>query len=156
MAKARKKKVKFIQLNEKDEGHKQNYWDLIQLLESTLLGQRYPNLLSDLYSELHNVPRTLVAIQGEAIVGGVIRGECFSGNVTVRYIGVSPELHGIGIGRTLMQKVEEFAQRTKAPCIKVETTSDISNFFSKMGYDITKRAGDSPDGYEYLMMEKPL
>lgn len=155
MAKSVKKnrRIKILPLSEKDHSF---YWDLIQVLESTLLGERYPHHLSELYSETRNVPRTIVAVCGDAVVGGIIRGECPSGDVTVRYIGVAPELQGTGIGKTLMEHVEKFAKRTSAPGVKLETTPDVSDFFARRGYNIANKTTNPADSREYLIMAKQL
>lgn len=93
----------------------------------------------------------LVAVEenADAVAGYVLYGPTpiASGNVTLYWIAVDPHFQGQGVGRRLMQQVENYAQSLQGRLIYLETSSQggyqrTRKFYRQAGYVEESRLRD--------------
>lgn len=72
-------------------------------------------------------------------VVGYVQAELLDGNAHVAQVSVVPQCAGRGIGRLLMQTVEEWGSRCGCPGVTLTTFRDVpwnSPYYTKLGYRV--------------------
>ena len=73
--------------------------------------------------------RVFVACSGKQVVGTA----SFDGR-RVRAVFVAPDRHGSGIGRLLMERVEDLARKQGITQLEVPASINANGFYEKLGY----------------------
>ena len=89
--------------------------------------------LAQTFRDIRNQPRMVIQLQSAGqIRGGVI---AFGSEiVTVRAIGLDPELRSMGLGRRLLDAVETLALAGGARSIVLGAVDDARGFYERLGY----------------------
>lgn len=89
---------------------------------------------------------------------GTITGKHESGVVYIFTMIVSENRRGEGIGRSLVDTVEQFAQEMNAHKLHLETGAlwDAVPFYESTGFSIIARIPDHHFHQDFLIMEKPV
>ncbi len=81
----------------------------------------------------------LVARQGDRVVGSV-RGIVAGTTCTIRGLGIEPELHGQGIGSSLLRAIEAAHPRVERFDLTTNAMMDSNvRFYERHGYRVTER-----------------
>lgn len=90
-------------------------------------------------------------------IAGVARIQMNSlSEAQIRYMAVAPEFRGRGIGRLLVESLEEVAREQGAEKIMLDARSEAVGFYLVLGYQVV---GDSYllfDAIQHYLMEKVL
>lgn len=115
--------------------------------EIEVWGENYERINFDDYNELIEKDEILVALHEGEVVGGVHYYEREAGMYAFSLLCADFEKSGLGIGRHLIQKVEEIATNKKASeiqieilrpkGIEVEFKKRISSWYQRLGYNYT-------------------
>jgi ribosomal protein S18 acetylase RimI-like enzyme len=90
-----------------------------------------------------------------AVIGGLIGATCWNW-LSVKYLWVCPTQRGKGLGKTLMDMVEEYARTTRG-CIgsHVDTHSfQAKDFYLRLGYVVVGEIEDYPVGHSRIYLKK--
>ena len=70
---------------------------------------------------------------------GTVSGDFESGTVYVKKLLSAEKMRSQGVGRLLLEKVEEYAKKMNAHKVWLQTGDDwkVNEFYNKMGYKIT-------------------
>jgi ribosomal protein S18 acetylase RimI-like enzyme len=97
----------------------------IELVERALdrpLVKRYP--MADVFSHWATWDTAYVAVEGDAIVGfAAVEFEAWHRRLVLWHLYVAPERRRQGIGRALLEQVEQHGRRRKAHRVWLETTN---------------------------------
>ena len=113
----------------------------IDFLKKTDLGSQYPKerFRERIEKLVQNVSISLVARDGEIIVGVLFGLTDFSYWLYVTDLGVVREYEGQGIGRSLMKKAHELAGGEKDIAVYLVANENAIAFYEKLGM---KKAND--------------
>lgn len=99
-------------------------------------------------------PLAVFARDGERIVAG-LAGETYAGWLFIRYLWVSDELRGNGVGRRLMDAAEARALERGSHSAFVDTFSfQAPVFYRKLGYETFGELDWSPDFKRYFLRKR--
>ena len=111
----------------------------IDFLKKTDLGSQYPNerFRERIEKLVQNVSISLVARDGEIIVGVLFGLTDFSYWLYVTDLGVVREYEGQGIGRSLMKKAHELAGGEKDIAVYLIANENAIPFYKKLGMKLS-------------------
>lgn len=92
--------------------------------------------------------------KGETVGAGRCRSSDGSGKV--ERICVSPSSRKQGIGRALMQKIEEYAQKQNMPALTLHAQTQAIPFYKQLGYEICSNETFLDAGIPHVSMKKSL
>lgn len=84
------------------------------------------------------------AFDGDKLVGYVLAQKPFGGVVFVVWIAILPEFQGRGIGKSLMQKIEEVVKPFGVHNLQLNADAKNLSFYEKLGYE---KIGFDKKGY---------
>ena len=119
------------------------------------IGREPAPMLAD-YAALIRRGAVYVLAEGDT-VAGVLVVEPVGDAVLVENVAVCPPYQGMGLGRQLMQFVEEFAYENDLRKVSLYTNEQMTEniaFYEKLGYREIDRRLD--DGYRRVFMSKEL
>ena len=111
----------------------------IDFLKKTDLGSQYPKerFRERIEKLVQNVSISLVARDGEIIVGVLFGLTDFSYWLYVTDLGVAREYEGQGIGRSLMKKAHELAGGEKDIAVYLIANENVIPFYKKLGMKLS-------------------
>lgn len=111
----------------------------IDFLKKTDLGSQYPKerFRERIEKLVQNVSISLVARDGEIIVGVLFGLTDFSYWLYVTDLGVVREYEGQGIGRSLMKKAHELAGGEKDIAVYLIANENVIPFYKKLGMKLS-------------------
>lgn len=111
----------------------------IDFLKKTDLGSQYPKerFRERIEKLVQNVSISLVARDGEIIVGVLFGLTDFSYWLYVTDLGVGREYEGQGIGRSLMKKAHELAGGEKDIAVYLIANENAIPFYKKLGMKLS-------------------
>ena len=143
-------------------------WDLLMKLLHTAFA--YQNDRIDPPSSIHRFDAESIALKAKdehlflAVEDGELVGCIFAkprvGSLYVGKLAVWPHRQGQGIGRRLIQTVEEFARQAGHAALELNTRIELTEnheIFAALGF--VKTAEHAHDGYNhttFITMQKPL
>lgn len=89
------------------------------------------------------------------VVGGALFW-AYWGWVDVSLVALQKEVRGCGLGRRLMEAIEQKAREEKCFRLRVECFGNEVGFYQKMGYRVVGQLDDYPVGHSYYWMRKDL
>lgn len=98
-----------------------------------------------------------VWVAGDPVVAVISLTPTDNGALLVENVAVHPSAQGAGLGRLLMEFVEEHAARLKLERVTLYTNEAMTEnvaIYEHLGYVVTGRA--TQDGYRRVFMEKSL
>lgn len=84
---------------------------------------------------------------------GKVAGTATLDEYWIRLVFVNPTLHGKGIGKKLMTKIETTAKKLNLPFLQLKSSPFAKNFYKKLGYKTIKQIRNSA-GTMTLMKKK--
>lgn len=100
-------------------------------------------------------PIMFVALEQEEFIGAV-HGTIIEDSMYINWLVVKEKYKGNGVGRKLMQKIEEKAKDLNVYSISLGTTGfQAKGFYEKLGYKLVLIEENEPKGYHsYTMVKK--
>ncbi len=97
----------------------------------------------------------LAALNGEPVGCGALK--CHAGHGEIKRMWVSPTSRGLGLGRRILQRLEEIARARRLPRLRLETNRSLAEaqaLYRKSGYREVAPFNDEP--YAHHWFEKEL
>jgi GNAT superfamily N-acetyltransferase len=99
-------------------------------------------------------PLAIFLREGDRIAAG-LAGETYCGWLFVRYLWVSDELRGRGVGRKLMARAEARARALGCHSAWLDTFSfQARGFYEKLGYEEFGRLDYPPDHHKHFLRKR--
>jgi GNAT superfamily N-acetyltransferase len=96
-----------------------------------------------------------IFLRDEAQIVAGLAGETYCGWLFVRYLWVSDELRGRGVGRELMARAEVRGRERGCHSAHLETFSfQALGFYEKLGYQEFARLDYPPDHHKHFMRKR--
>ena len=93
----------------------------------------------------------------EGNVNGGIRAVCYWNTLHIELLWLSESLRGLGIGKEMIKKAENFALKNNCENVFVETTSwQAKPFYEKVGYTHIATINNRPKGHASHYLTKKL
>ncbi len=111
------------------------FWDYVVRLGRTDGPSFYP-LLGSMIAE----HRVLVARRNEELVGVAVYSDLQTSRF-IEQIGIHPECQGMGIGRALLDRIEQSAVESGYDCLELNTAEMMSHLvrlYTKWGFNIIR------------------
>jgi GNAT superfamily N-acetyltransferase len=107
--------------------------------------------------EIPQSKRFMVRVTDESgrVVGGA-QMWAYWGWADVSLVALEKDARGRGLGRRLMQAIEDQAREQGCYRMRVETFGNELGFYQRMGYRIVGQLEDYPEGYSYYWLHKDL
>ena len=115
--------------------------------EKEMWGENYVRISGNEYRELFDQNRILIALIGDEVVGGVFHKMIAANTYSFGLLAADFSRSGQGIGRALVERVEEEALRNGCEQIRIEilrpkgmdvpSKTIIAEWYERMGYKYT-------------------
>jgi ribosomal protein S18 acetylase RimI-like enzyme len=98
----------------------------------------------------------VVAIEGGRVIGTGRGNNLGKGIYQVRFMATDPDQRSRGVGRGVLQKIEELAQAEGGRAIELNARISAQDFYTKQGYQIIGTGPIMFDDIEHVIMRKQL
>lgn len=106
--------------------------------------------------DLHQEQLACFAKDAAGTVVGGVNGYIAWGWLTIELLWVNEDYRGLGVGRTLMERIERYAAELDVRRVRLETTSfQALDFYRKLGYEVFAELPDCPPGEVNYYLRKP-